>query len=106
MTVAVLDVQDLVVEFDTEDGVVRAVDGISYTVGRGQALGVVGESGSGKSVSSLAVLGLLARGKARVSGSVKLEGRELLNAGEQDLRRIRGSEIAMIFQDPLSSLHP
>jgi peptide/nickel transport system ATP-binding protein len=101
-----LTVKDLRVSFDTDDGVVKAVDGVSYTVDRGQALGIVGESGSGKSVSSLSVMGLTRYQNAQISGEVIFEGRDLLQASDDDLRAIRGNEIAMIFQDPLSSLHP
>ena len=103
---ALLEVRDLRVEFDTDDGVVHAVDGISYSVERGRALGIVGESGSGKSVSSLTVMGLTRFYGARVSGEVIFDGRDLLALGGDDMRRIRGDDIAMIFQDPLSSLHP
>ena len=103
---ALLEITDLKVHFDTDDGVVKAVDGISYTVDRGQTLGIVGESGSGKSVSSLTVMGLSRSRNARISGSVKFDGKELLTASDDDLRKIRGDDIAMIFQDPLSSLHP
>jgi peptide/nickel transport system ATP-binding protein len=101
-----LTVRDLYVHFETEDGLVKAVDGISYDVDRGQALGIVGESGSGKSVSSLTVMGLTRQKNARISGEVLFEGRDLLKASDSELRAIRGNEIAMIFQDPLSSLHP
>jgi peptide/nickel transport system ATP-binding protein len=101
-----LEVEDLRVHFDTEDGLVKAVDGISYTVDRGQTLGIVGESGSGKSVSSLTVMGLTRSRNARISGKVRFNGKDLLGASEDDLRTIRGDDIAMIFQDPLSSLHP
>src|SRR3712207_2129191 len=101
-----LEVDDLSVHFETEDGVVKAVDGISYTVDRGETLGIVGESGSGKSVSSLTVMGLTRARNARISGSVMFDGRELLSASDDELRGIRGDDIAMIFQDPLSSLHP
>src|ERR671935_784611 len=101
-----LEVENLRVHFDTEDGVVKAVDGISYTVDRGQTLGIVGESGSGKSVSSLTVMGLTRSRNARISGTVRFDGKDLLGASEEDMRRIRGDDIAMIFQDPLSSLHP
>jgi peptide/nickel transport system ATP-binding protein len=101
-----LTVRDLYVHFETEDGLVKAVDGISYDVDRGQALGIVGESGSGKSVSSLTVMGLTRQKNARISGEVMFEGRDLLKASNSELRAIRGNEIAMIFQDPLSSLHP
>ena len=103
---ALLEVEDLRVHFETEDGLVRAVDGISYTVDRGQTLGIVGESGSGKSVSSLTVMGLTRARNARISGSVKFDGKDLLGASDEDLRGVRGNDIAMIFQDPLSSLHP
>ena len=101
-----LEVRDLRVEFDTDDGVVRAVDGVSYSVGERRTLGIVGESGSGKSVSSLTVMGLTRFEGARVTGEVLFEGRDLLTVGEEEMRRLRGNEIAMIFQDPLSSLHP
>ena len=84
----------------------KAVDGISYSVDRGRTLGIVGESGSGKSVSSLTVMGLTRSKRARISGSVRFDGRELTTASDDDLRKIRGDDIAMIFQDPLSSLHP
>ena len=102
-----LEVRDLTVTFDTDDGAVQAVDRVSYTVRRGQALGIVGESGSGKSVSSLTVMGLTRfAGNARVSGQVLFEGRDLLGADDEELRALRGGEMSMIFQDPLSSLHP
>jgi peptide/nickel transport system ATP-binding protein len=106
MAETLLDVRDLKVQFDTEDGVVKAVDGISYTLERGRVLGIVGESGSGKSVSSLTVMGLTRARNSRISGEALFEGRDLLTTPDRDLRRIRGNEIAMIFQDPLSSLHP
>ena len=103
---ALLDVQDLRVRFDTEDGVVKAVDGVSISVRPGQMLGVVGESGSGKSVSMLTVMGLTRARNATISGSVGFEGKDLLSASDQELQKVRGDDIAMIFQDPLSSLHP
>ena len=106
MAAPLLEVEDLRVHFETEDGLVKAVDGISYTVDRGETLGIVGESGSGKSVSSLTVMGLTRARNARISGSVRFDGRDLLGASDDDLRQVRGNEIAMIFQDPLSSLHP
>jgi peptide/nickel transport system ATP-binding protein len=106
MAEPLLEVENLVVHFETDDGLVKAVDGISYTVERGQTLGIVGESGSGKSVSSLTVLGLTRSRNARISGTVRFDGRDLLNTSEDDMRGIRGDDIAMIFQDPLSSLHP
>jgi peptide/nickel transport system ATP-binding protein len=103
---ALLEVEDLRVHFETEDGVVKAVDGISYAVDLGQTLGIVGESGSGKSVSSLTVMGLTRSRNARITGSVRFDGRDLLGASEEAMRKVRGDDIAMIFQDPLSSLHP
>ncbi|MBA3808372.1 MAG: ABC transporter ATP-binding protein [Solirubrobacterales bacterium] len=101
-----LRVEDLRVEFPTEDGVVHAVDGITYEVHRGRTLGIVGESGSGKTVSSLTTLGLTRGQGARISGRILFEGRDLVELSEGDLRGIRGNDIAMVFQDPLSSLHP
>jgi len=106
MSKPLLEVKDLAVHFETEDGVVQAVDGISYSVERGQALGIVGESGSGKSVSSMTVMGLTRAGNARISGSITFDGMDLLNASDAEMRTVRGGKIAMIFQDPLSSLHP
>ncbi len=102
----VLEVKDLKVHFNTEDGVVHAVDGVSYTVEQGKALGIVGESGSGKSVSSMTVLGLTRAHNSTISGEVIFDGRNLVEASEEEMRGIRGGPIAMIFQDPLSSLHP
>jgi peptide/nickel transport system ATP-binding protein len=101
-----LRVEDLRVEFPTEDGVVHAVDGITYQVLPGRTLGIVGESGSGKTVSSLTTLGLTRREGARISGRILFEGQDLVTLPEERLRAIRGNDIAMIFQDPLSSLHP
>ncbi len=104
---ALLEVKDLKVHFKTDDGIVKAVDGVSYSLDRGRALGIVGESGSGKSVSSLTVMGLTRfAGNAEISGSIMFDGEELRTASDEDMRRLRGNEIAMIFQDPLSSLHP
>src|ERR1700753_3920578 len=100
MAAPLLEVEDLQVHFETEDGLVRAVDGISYTVDRGQTLGIVGESGSGTSVSSLNVMGLPRAPNARISGSVRFDGKELLTATDDEMRAIRGNQIAMIFQDP------
>jgi peptide/nickel transport system ATP-binding protein len=102
----ILQVSDLKVHFDTDDGLVRAVDGVSYSVEPGRALGIVGESGSGKSVSNLTVMGLTRARNARISGQILFQGRDLLTASEEEMRQVRGNEIAMIFQDPLSSLHP
>jgi len=101
-----LEVRDLVVHFPTPDGVVKAVDGVSFTIERGRTLGVVGESGSGKSITFLTVMGLINRKSARVSGEVLFEGRNLLEATTEELRHIRGDRIGMIFQDPMTSMHP
>ena len=101
-----LRVEDLRVEFPSEDGVVHAVDGISYEVHSGRTLGIVGESGSGKTVSSLTTLGLTRRQGARISGRILFDGQDLVAMPEDRLRAIRGNDIAMIFQDPLSALHP
>src|SRR4030081_1350933 len=106
MAQPLLEVKDLSVHFETEDGIVKAVDGISYSVERGKALGIVGESGSGKSVSSMTVMGLTRAGNARISGEIRFDGMDLLTASDDDIRKVRGGSIAMIFQDPLSSLHP
>jgi peptide/nickel transport system ATP-binding protein len=101
-----LDVRELTVRFRTRDGVVQAVSDLSFTLRRGETLGVVGESGSGKSVSSLAIMGLLNRAYTDISGQVLYEGRDLLGLRGDDLRKIRGRDISMIFQDPFACLHP
>jgi peptide/nickel transport system ATP-binding protein len=101
-----LDVRDLRVHFSTDDGVVRAVDGVSFSLERGRTLGIVGESGSGKSVTSMAILGLHRSKNTTVSGEIWLEGHDLVTASPEDVRLRRGKHMAMIFQDPLSSLHP
>ena len=101
-----LRVEELRVQFPTEDGIVHAVDGISYQLGQRGTLGIVGESGSGKTVSSLTTMGLTRAQGARISGRILFEGRDLLALPEHEMRAIRGNDIAMIFQDPLSSLHP
>jgi peptide/nickel transport system ATP-binding protein len=101
-----LEVRDLSVKFITDDGIVQAVDGISYEVEAGRSLGIVGESGSGKSVSSMSILGLTRGAHTTYGGQVLFEGRDLLAMSDDELRSVRGEEIAMIFQDPLSSLHP
>ncbi|MGW5661372.1 ABC transporter ATP-binding protein [Streptomyces sp. NPDC003758] len=101
-----LDVRDLRVHFPTEDGLVKSVDGVSFTLEKGQTLGIVGESGSGKSVTSLALLGLHKGTRARVSGEIWMEGRELVALPENEMRELRGTTVSMIFQDPLSALHP
>jgi len=103
---ALLEVKDLTVRFPTSEGVVKAVSGLSYSVRRGETLGIVGESGSGKSVSNLAIMGLLNRAQAQIEGSVAFEGKELLSLSPEELRDVRGKDIAMIFQDPFACLHP
>src|SRR3954452_13555956 len=100
-----LQVTDLNVRFPTEDGLVHAVRGVDYTLRSGEVLGIVGESGSGKSVTSLAVMGLLPE-SARVTGSVKYRGQELLGQNDRSMSRIRGKGVSMIFQDPMTSLDP
>ena len=101
-----LEIRDLRVSFETRDGIVHAVDGVTLSVDRGRTLGVVGESGSGKSVTALTVMGLTRLPNATISGEVLLDGVDLLALPADDLRRVRGKRVAMIFQDPLSSLHP
>jgi len=105
-TSGMLDVRDLKIHFPTDDGLVKAVDGISFTLDRGKTLGIVGESGSGKSVTSLGIMGLHHGTKARISGTIWLDGEELVAASATRVRELRGSKMSMIFQDPLSSLHP
>jgi oligopeptide/dipeptide ABC transporter ATP-binding protein len=101
-----LEVKDLRVSFPTEDGLVKAVDGLTFSIKRGETLGVVGESGSGKSVSFLTVMGLIDRKSAVVEGEVMFQGQDLLRVEKDELQAIRGAKIAMIFQDPMTSLHP
>lgn len=106
MNAPYLNVADLSVRFPTHDGVVQAVSGLSYEVELGKTLGIVGESGSGKSVSSLAVMGLHDMSHTNMSGSIKLDGQEVIGLAEDKMRRLRGNASAMIFQDPLTALHP
>ena len=101
-----LDVRGLTVRFPTSDGVVQAVNDVSFTLSRGETLGIVGESGSGKSVSNLAIMGLLNRNRTIISGEVLFLGRDLLPLPTGELRQIRGKDIAMVFQDPFACLHP
>jgi oligopeptide/dipeptide ABC transporter ATP-binding protein len=105
-TTPLLSVRDLHVSFRTEDGVVRAVDGLSFDVERGRTLGIVGESGSGKSVTNLTILGLHNPMFTTVEGEILLDGRELTTARESELEKLRGNKVAMIFQDPLTALSP
>ncbi|NJC16358.1 peptide/nickel transport system ATP-binding protein [Micromonospora profundi] len=103
---AYLRLRDLRVRFDTSDGVVRAVDGVSFAVERGRTLGIVGESGSGKSVTSLAILGLHDPKRTTITGEISVGGRQVVGLADEEVRRLRGRDMAMIFQDPLSALHP
>jgi peptide/nickel transport system ATP-binding protein len=103
---ALLDVRDLTVRFRTRDGVVQAVSDLSYTLRRGETLGVVGESGSGKSVSSLAIMGLLNPAQTDITGEAYFEGVDLLQLPPNEMRKVRGRDISMIFQDPFACHHP
>ena len=103
----VLSIRDLAVEFKTDDGIVHAVDGISYDVFPGETLGIVGESGSGKSVSTMSILGLIPQPPGRiVSGTAMFKDRDLLKLSKREMRKFRGDEVAMVFQDPMTSLNP
>jgi peptide/nickel transport system ATP-binding protein len=101
-----LEVRNLTVRFPTIDGVVKAVSDVTFTLQRGETLGIVGESGSGKSVSNLAIMGLLNRKRALITGEILFNGRELLGLPPSEMQKIRGKDIAMIFQDPFACLHP
>jgi peptide/nickel transport system ATP-binding protein len=103
---AFLTVRDLRIHFPTDDGLVKSVDGLSFSLARGRTLGIVGESGSGKSVTSLGILGLHNRSNAIVDGEIWLAGQELVHASKEDVRLLRGKRMAMIFQDPLSAMNP
>jgi peptide/nickel transport system ATP-binding protein len=101
-----LQVRDLRIHFPTDDGLVKSVDGLSFSLERGRTLGIVGESGSGKSVTSLGILGLHNKRNARVSGEILLDGTDVVAASPETVRKMRGRKMAMIFQDPLSAMHP
>ncbi|WP_418740339.1 ABC transporter ATP-binding protein, partial [Enorma sp.] len=102
-----LEVDNLKMYFHTEDGVVHAVDGVSYTLDRGETLGVVGESGSGKSVTHMTIMGLIDMPPGKIEGGdILYRGESLLEKSEEEMRHIRGNDIAMIFQDPMTSLNP
>jgi peptide/nickel transport system ATP-binding protein len=101
-----LEVRNLSVHFPTDDGLVKAVDGVSFTLLEGETLGVVGESGSGKSVSFLTVMGLIRRKQAQIEGEILFRGQDLLTLPADEMRNVRGAKISMIFQDPMTSLHP
>jgi ABC-type dipeptide/oligopeptide/nickel transport system ATPase component len=105
--VAVLEVNDLKTHFFTREGVVQAVDGISFSLEKGKTLGIVGESGCGKSVTALSIMGLIPKPPARiVGGEVLFDGKDLTKLSEGEMQHIRGNEVAMIFQDPMTSLNP
>ena len=106
MSEPLLEVQDLKTVFPTRDGVVKAVDGVSFRLDPGETLGIVGESGSGKSVTALSVMRLLQRPGKVVGGQVVFKGRDLIKISEREMQEIRGQEIAMIFQDPMTSMNP
>ena len=107
MSETILEVKNLRTYFKRKDGIVKAVDGISYKLGRGETLAIVGESGSGKSVSVTSIMGLIKTGRvAQVQGEAIFKGRDLFKLSSRKLRDIRGNEISMIFQDPMSSLNP
>jgi len=106
MSEKLLSVRDLSVGFATEGGLLQAVDGVSFDLAPGEVLAIVGESGSGKSVAAQTILGLTRSANTRISGSVRLRDAELLEAGEADLRKVRGEQVAMVFQDPMTSLNP
>src|SRR5213082_2414241 len=106
MAERLLEVKDLKVQFATEDGLVRAVDGVSFTLDRGDVLGIVGESGSGKSVTSMTLLGLTRDQNTRFEGEILYKGRDVLKMNEGQLQEVRGNEMSMIFQDPMTSLNP
>jgi len=103
---ALLEVKDLHTSFFTDAGEVRAVNGVSFTLERGKVLGIVGESGSGKSVTAYSIMQILAAAGKIVSGSIKLDGQELVGAGEKVMKEVRGNRISIIFQDPMTSLNP
>src|SRR5215469_7407133 len=100
--VALLEVENLQTHFRTPDGVNRAVDGVSFKIEAGQTLAVVGESGCGKSVTAMSILRLIPEPPARIAGSIRFKGRELLSLPEEEMRKVRGGDIAMIFQEPMT----
>ncbi|MGI3777188.1 MAG: ABC transporter ATP-binding protein [Janthinobacterium lividum] len=103
---ALLEIEALQVHFATRDGVVRAVDGLSFAIGAGETVAVVGESGCGKSVTSMSILRLIKEPPGRIAGSIRFDGRDLLRLPEAEMRRLRGNDISMVFQEPMTSLNP
>src|SRR5579864_9603381 len=106
MSERLLEVKDLGVDFTTEDGVVHAVDGVSFELERGKVIGIVGESGSGKSVTAMTIMGLTRDINARFRGQVNYQGRNLLEISDTEMQNFRGNEIGMIFQDPMTYMNP
>src|SRR5213080_4511371 len=106
MAERLIEVDRLKVQFATEDGIVNAVDGVDFELSRGQVLGIVGESGSGKSVTSMTLLGLTRDRNTRFEGEILYKGRDVLKMNESQLQEVRGNEMSMIFQDPMTSLNP
>src|SRR5438874_9202746 len=106
MAERLIEVSGLKVQFATEDGIVKAVDGVNFQLSRGQVLGIVGESGSGKSVTAMTLLGLTRDRNTRFEGEVLYKGRDVLKMNEGELQEVRGNEMSMIFQDPMTSLNP
>ena len=106
MSNAVIDIQNLRTHFHTDEGVVRAVDDVSFRIEKGRTLGIVGESGSGKSVTSLSIMQLLASSAKIESGSIALLGKDLVGLPEKEMRSLRGDRVSMIFQEPMTSLNP
>jgi peptide/nickel transport system ATP-binding protein len=106
MAAPLLEIEDLKVDFATDEGTVHAVDGVSFSLEAGEVLSIVGESGCGKSVTAMTILGLTRGPNARISGSIRYQGKELTTASNDDLETIRGDRIAMVFQDPMSSFNP
>ena len=107
MSETILQVDDLAVEFKTDDGIVKAVDGVSFALARGETLGIVGESGSGKTVTSLSLLRLIPDPPGKIAGGqILLQGRDLLELSYKEMRNVRGNQIAMIFQEPMTALNP
>ena len=103
---SLLEVQDLHTSFFTDAGEVKAVNGVSFFLDKGKVLGIVGESGSGKSVTAYSIMQILASTGKIVSGSIKLDGQELVGAGEDVMKHVRGNKVSIIFQDPMTSLNP
>ena len=102
-----LEIKDLKTYFKTDEGLVRAVDGVSYSIGHGECVGVVGESGSGKSVTQISVMGLIPKPPGKIAGGeILFKGRDLLELSDREMRKLRGNQISMIWQDPMTSLNP